>query len=270
VTAPAVAVPTRSLRRTATHTLALSVRSIREIARQPALVAPSMIFPLFFAALGASSFSRATSLPNFPKVDSFLQFSLAGTIVQGVLFGSITGAAALATDIQTGFFDRLLLAPTSRAGILLGRLAGSAVFGAVQAAVFIAVLWPFGANVTAGFAGAAAMVVSGGVVALAIGALMSTVAIRTGSAEAVQGSFPLMFVLLFFSSAFFPRETMSGVYRRIADVNPVSYLAEGLRSLVLEGFSVSAVAKAILIPAAACLGATLLALRTLRRRLASR
>ena len=98
-----------------------------------------MIFPIFFAALGASSFEKTTNLPGFPKVDSFLQFSIAATVVQGVLFGSVTGAAALATDIQNGFFDRLLLSPTTRTGILIGRLAGSAIFGALQAAFFIAV-----------------------------------------------------------------------------------------------------------------------------------
>lgn len=252
------------------QTRAMAWRSTKETFKQPALVAPSMIFPLFFAALGASSYSRATSLPNFPKVDSFLQFSISATIVQGVLFGSITGAAALATDIQNGFFDRLLLAPTTRTGIVIGRLAGSAIFGALQAAVFIAVLWPFGASIRSGIPGALVMVASGGIVALAIGALMSTVAIKTASAEAVQGTFPLLFILLFFSSAFFPRETMSGVYRRIADVNPISYLVEGMRELVLVGFNGKAMAQAILIPSVLCVFATLLALRQLRVRLAAR
>lgn len=245
-------------------------RSTKETFRQPALVAPSMIFPIFFAALGASSFSRATKLPGFPEVQSFLQFSLAATVVQGVLFGSVTGAAALATDIQNGFFDRLLLAPTTRTGILIGRLAGSAIFGAVQAAAFIGVLWPFGADVESGLLGALVMVASGGIVALAIGSLMSAVAIKTASAEAVQGTFPLLFILLFFSSAFFPRETMSGLYRRIADVNPISYLVEGMRELVLVGFNATAMAQAIVIPAVICVFSTMLALRQLRVRLAAR
>jgi len=251
------------------QTRAMAWRSTKETFRQPALVGPSMIFPIFFAALGASSFSKATSLPGFPKVESFLQFSLAATVVQGVLFGSVTGAAALATDIQNGFFDRLLLAPTSRTGILIGRLAGSAVFGAVQAAAFIAVLWPFGATIKSSFGGALVMVLSGGIVALAIGSLMSAVAIKTASAEAVQGTFPLLFILLFFSSAFFPRETMSGLYRNIADINPISYLVEGMRELVLVGFSTSAMARAIFIPAAICVVAILIALRQLRVRLAA-
>lgn len=259
----------RSLGLSIRQTLQMTKRSTLEIVRQPALSAPSMVFPLFFAALGASSFGKTTNLPGFPKVDSFLQFSLAATVIQGVLFGSISGAAALATDIENKFFDRLLLAPSTRSGIVLARLAGSALFGAFQAAFFLLVLWPFGGTIRGGIPAFLVMVTSGGLVSLAIGALMSSVAIKTGSAEAVQGAFPLIFILLFFSSAFFPRETMSGAYRRIADVNPISHLVEGLREMVLHEVTMGSIAKAILIPIGVCIAATFLALGALRRRLAA-
>jgi ABC-2 type transport system permease protein len=83
----------------------------------------------------------------------------------------------------------------------------------------------------------------------------------------VQGAFPLLFVLLFFSSVFFPRQTMHGIYKTIANVNPISYLVEGLRSLVLDGFSVSAIARSIVIPIGICVLGTVLALGELRRRI---
>lgn len=252
------------------QTIALTKRSTLAILRQPALMAPSFVFPLFFAALSASSFGKTTRLPGFPKVDSFLQFSLAATVIQGVLFGSITGAAALATDIEVGFFDRLLAAPTSRTGILIGNLMGSALFGAAQSAVFIAALLPFGVQVEAGIPGIVVMIISGGLIALGISSVMSAVAIRTGSAEAVQGAFPLLFVLLFFSSVFFPRQTMHGMYKTIANVNPISYLVEGIRSLVLDGFSVTAIVQAIVIPIGICVFGIVLALNELRRRLRAR
>jgi ABC-2 type transport system permease protein len=161
------------------------------------------------------------------------------------------------------------IAAASAAGARLF-VAGSAIFGALQAAFFIAVLWPFGGTIESGLVGVVIMVLSGGIVALAIGALMSSVAIRTGSAEAVQGAFPLLFVLLFFSSAFFPRETMTGAYRKIADFNPISHLVEGMRELVLTGFTSSALMKAILIPTAVCIAAILFAQTELRRRLAAK
>jgi ABC-2 type transport system permease protein len=252
------------------QTAVMSKRAVLALVRQPALVIPSMIFPLFFAALGTSSFSRATSLPGFPQVDSFLDFALAGAVVQGVLFGSVTSAAALATDIENGFFDRLLASPTSRVSILVGRLAGAMAYGAFQTLFFVLVLLPFGLRVESGAVGVLVMIIGGTLTALAVGGLMSAMAIRTGSAEAVQGSVPLLFILLFFSSAFFPRETMDGVYATLAEVNPVSYLIEGFRDLVIDGLTWSAVGRTVLIPAAMSLVTMALALRTLRSRVAAR
>ncbi len=272
MTASVLATPEAAERRQSfvAQTAAMSQRAVLALWRQPAIVIPSLVFPLFFAALGASAFARAIELPGFPPVRSFLDFALAGTIVQGILFGSLTGATALATDIENGFFDRLLASPTSRLSILLGRLAGGMVYGAFQTAFFIAVLVPFGLVVEAGIVGIAVMLIGGVLTALAVGALMSAMAIRTGSSEAVQGSFPLLFILLFFSSAFFPRETMTGVYARFADLNPMSYLIEGFRDLTVDGLTASAVARTLLISAGLAVVTMAIALRSLRRKLRAR
>jgi ABC-2 type transport system permease protein len=265
-----LASPAASWRLWWSQTAAMSKRSIIAIVRQPTLVVPSLVFPLFFAALGSSAFGRAVRLPNFPKVDRFLDFAVAGTVVQAVLFGSVTGGAALATDIEQGFFDRLLATPTSRVSILVGRLAGAAAFGAFQALFFILVLLPFGVTVKGGVAGVVVIVLCGGITGLAIGGFTAAMALKTGSAEAVQGSFPLLFIALFFSSAFFPRQTMQGSYRRIADINPVSHLVEGIRGLVIEGFTAADAAAALLVPAAIGVVSIALAMRTLSSRLAAR
>jgi ABC-2 type transport system permease protein len=252
------------------QTWAMSKRSILAMWRQPALVVPSLVFPLFFLALGTSSFSRAINVPGFPKVDSYLDFALAGAIAQGVLFGSVTGATALATDIENGFFDRLLATPSTRTGIIVGRLAGGMAYGASQTTFFMLVLLPFGLTINGGVLGALTLIASGTLLALAVGGLMASMAIKTGSSEAVQGSFPLLFILLFFSSAFFPRQTMSGIYADLAGYNPISYMIEGTRAIVIDGFTASAVARAILIPGAIAAATIALALRTLGNRLRAR
>jgi ABC-2 type transport system permease protein len=255
---------------TIAQTWALSKRSMLALWRQPSLVVPSVVFPLFFAALGTSSFSRATAIPGFPKVDSYLDFALAGSIVQGVLFGSTVGATALATDIENGFFDRLLSSPSTRSGIIVGRMAGGMAYGGLQTLFFILVLLPFGLSVKGGVGGVLTMAIGGTVLALAVGALMSAMAIKTGSSEAVQGAFPLLFIAMFFSSAFFPRETMSGVYARLADINPISHLVEGMRDLTIDGFSASAAIRAVAIPAGLAVVSVTLALRALNARLGAR
>ncbi|MFN3255537.1 MAG: ABC transporter permease [Ilumatobacter sp.] len=252
---------------TIAQTWAMSKRAIIALARQPALVVPSIIFPLFFAALGTASFGRAIDVPGFPEVDSYLDFALAGAIAQGVLFGSTVGATALATDIENGFFDRLLSSPTSRTSIIVGRMAGGMVYGAVQSAFFVAVLLPFGLSIKGGVVAVIGLVIAGTFLALAVGALMATMAIATGSSEATQGAFPLLFIALFFSSSFFPRETMSGIYATLADWNPISHLVEGMRDLVIEGASTSALVRAIAIPAVLSVLTVALAVRSLHRRL---
>ncbi len=261
--------PSRSAR-TLAQTAMLSRRAILAVVRQPGIVVPSLLFPLFFVALGTSSFSRAIRIPGFPEVDSFLDFALAGAIVQGILFGSTVSATALATDIENGFFDRLLATPTSRISILVGRLAGAMAYGGFQTVLFVLILLPFGLDIESGPIGLVVMVLGGILVALAIGGLMAAMAIKTGSSEAVQGAFPLLFVLLFFSSTFFPRETMRGAHRTIADVNPISFLAEGFRSLTIAPLDATAVAEALLVPLGLAVLTLLLALRALRSRLAAR
>ena len=251
------------------QTVAMSRRAIMAVVRQPSIVIPSLLFPLFFVALGTASFSRAIAIPGFPEVDSLLDFALAGAIVQGILFGSTVSATALATDIENGFFDRLLATPSSRTSILVGRLAGGMAYGGFQTIVFIVILLPFGLSVKSGPIGVAAMVVGGVLVALAIGALMAALALKTGSSEAVQGAFPLLFILLFFSSTFFPRQTMQGFHQTIANVNPISFLAEGFRSLTIESLSATALAEVLVIPAAMAVVTLALSLWMLRNRLAA-
>src|SRR5213078_1898659 len=82
-------------------------------------------------------------------------------------------------------------------------------------------------------------------IAAAFGAVGLFAGLRTGSAEAVQGLFPLMFILLFLSSASLPRDLIaSDWYRTVATINPVSYLIEGLRSLIITGWDPGALALA--------------------------
>lgn len=253
--------------------LALAERAINGSIRQLPLMVPSIIFPLFFVAINTASFEKSLPLlkaNGYPKLTSFLTFTLAATVVQGVLFGCVAGATDMATDIEQGFFERLIASPSSRIAIIVARLAGSVVIGAVQGVLFTLILMGFGARLAGGVGAFVVLLVSSGLLALAFGGLMSAVAIKTGSAEVVQSSFPLVFILLFASSAFFPRETMRGLFRTLAGWNPVSPVVEGLRELIINGWSTSAALKAILIPLAFGVFAFALAARALQTRLEAR
>jgi ABC-2 type transport system permease protein len=216
--------------------LALSRRAIANTFRQPAAIVPTLAFPLIFMALSSAAFDRTTSLPEFPPVESFLQFLIATTIVQGALFGATPAGADMAKDIENGFFERLVASPVARTSILVGRMAGVAVLSFVQAWLYFGVASLFGLEVAGGLLGMLLVAVVAAVIGAGIGSLMMAFAIRSGSAEAVQGSFPLMFVLFFFSNAFFPLELMEdGWFEAVASANPLSSLIDGLRHQVIFG-----------------------------------
>jgi ABC-2 type transport system permease protein len=223
----------------------LSRRSIVGLFRQPSVWVPGIFFPMFLAAVNTSAMGRAIHIPGFPKVDSMLDFYLAASVTQAVLFGGINAGADTAIDISTGFFDRLLASPVSRTAILVGRLAGSAVFGLVQAAFFIVVYGIFGVTIEGGIPGLLVVLVYAVLLSLVIGGFGAMLALRTGQAEAVQNVFPLLFILMFVSSAFFPTELMRGIYQTIAERNPVTWMIDGVRHQIIVGFDATEAAKAL-------------------------
>lgn len=247
---------------------ALSRRSILGTARQPAMVFPAMFFPMLIAAVNSAALGKAIHIPGFPPVDSYLDFILPATIVQGVMFGAVFGGSDLALDIENGFFDRLIASPVWRASILIGRLAGGAVLGAVQAIVFSALFLAFGVTIQAGVVGWLVLMAMGVLLAVGIGGFGAAMALRTGNTEAVQSSFPLVFIMLFISSAFFPTTLMHGWYQELAQHNPITWMIDGARTLVISGFSGRAVVKALAVPAVMGVVSITLAVHQLRRRLA--
>jgi ABC-2 type transport system permease protein len=249
------------------QTLALARRSAVGTLRQPSMWFPALIFPLLIAAINSAAMGRSTSLPGFPPVDSFLQFLLPATLIQGVMFGGVMGGADVALDIENGFFERLVASPVSRPAILVGRLAGSALLGGLQAIVFIVVFTIFGAHIDGGIVAVGVLVFMGMVLALAIGGWAAAMALRTGSQEAVQNSFPLIFILLFISSAFFPTDLMTGWFKAVATYNPLTYLIGGARELVIEDFSLAAAAQAIGVAAGLAVLSVAFATAQFRRRL---
>jgi ABC-2 type transport system permease protein len=250
--------------------LALSKRAINGSVRQLPLLMPSIIFPMFFVAINTASFDKLLPLlqrNGYPKLTSFLTFTLAATVVQGVLFGCVSGATDLATDIEQGFFERMIASPMSRTAILVSRLAGSTLLGIVQGAAFTLILMAFGARLAGGIGAFIVLLLSSGLLALAFGGLLSAIAIKSGSAEAVQSSFPIVFLLLFASSAFFPVQLIRGKFKLVATWNPISKIVEALRELIINGWSTSAALRALAIPLIMAGITFALALLALKKRL---
>lgn len=243
---------------------ALGRRSVRQTFRRPQLMAPIIIFPSLLLAVQTGGAGRAVDLPAFPEVNGFLDFMLAGAMIQSCLLAGNSGGIALAVDIEMGFTDRLLAAPISRFSMVLGRLAGTAALGAASAVYYIVLGLIFGAQIEEGVLGVVLMIFFVTLASVAFGGIGAAIALRAGTASVVQGLFPLVFVILFLSSAFFPAELMLEPAGTVAEYNPVSFIVEGVRDPVISTLTGEDAWKAfasIVGIGAASLGLSALALR---------
>jgi ABC-2 type transport system permease protein len=223
--------------RTVSQVWEIAWRSIVRTLRQPAQIIPNVTFPLLLLLINSNGLRAATHLPGFPT-NSFLDFFIPIAFLQGALFASGTAGVDLARDIDNGFLNRLALTPMRGVALLLGQLGGAVALGTIQAAVYLGVGIAAGVRFETGAAGAALLFVLAVLIALGFGTLGVLLALRTGSGEAVQSAFPLLFFLLFLSSMNLPRNLISiDWFRDIATVNPVSYMIEAMRSLVIEGWN---------------------------------
>jgi ABC-2 type transport system permease protein len=218
--------------------------------------------------VNASGLASATKIPGFPA-SSYLQFAITVTFMQGALFSAVTAGTELATDIESGFLNRLQLTPLRRAAILVGQTAGATALATFGSVVYLVVGLLAGVEIRSGAPGAIALLGYAVFVAVAFAAIGAALGARTGSAQAVQGAFPLIFSAFFLSSMNIPRNLI-GVdwFRTVATWNPVSYLVEGMRSLVITGWDLTALARGLAIGAAILVLAFGFASRSLATRMA--
>jgi ABC-2 type transport system permease protein len=248
--------------------LLLARRSVLRTARQPANVVFPLVFPLLLLAVNAGGLDAATRLPGFPT-DSFVAFALAIPFIQGALFATMNAGTDLARDIQTGFLNRLALTPMRGVALLAGQLGGVLTMGVIQAIVYLGVGLAVGVRLESGPLGILVLLAFAILVSVGFGALGAFAALRTGSGEAVQGLFPLFFVFLFLSSMNMPRNLIEiDWFRFVATANPVSYLIECVRSLIIVGWDGEALALGFGIAAAITVVALTLASISLSSRLA--
>jgi ABC-2 type transport system permease protein len=222
--------------------LTLAQRSVVRTVRQPANIVFPLVFPLLLLAVNAGGLDAATRLPGFPT-NSFVAFALAIPFIQGALFATMNAGTDLARDIQTGFLNRLALTPMRGIALLTGQLGGIVAMGVIQSLVYLAVGLAVGVRLESGAAGGLVLIALAVLISIGFGALGAFAALRTGSGEAVQSLFPVFFVFLFLSSMAMPRNLIEiDWFRAVATANPVSYLIEAIRSLIIVGWDGEALA----------------------------
>jgi len=221
---------------------ALGRRAFFRVLRQPAQIIFPFVFPMLLFAVNAAGLDVATQLPGFPA-DDYRDFALAVPFMQGALFIAINAGTDLARDIETGFLNRLRLTPMKGPALLAGQVGGVIVVGVFQAVSYILVGLAIGVDFKSGPAGLVVLLALSILISFAFAGIGSFLALKFGSGEAVQGFFPLLFVAVFLSSSSLPRNLIeTGWFQTVATYNPVSYLIEGVRSLIITGWDAEALA----------------------------
>jgi ABC-2 type transport system permease protein len=206
-------------------------RSLRAMLREPEYLIPSIIIPVFFFVVNVGSLGDITSIIGAGDVKAF---QLPVAIVFAVT--GISRANALVTDIQSGYFDRLLISPVNRWSLLLGLMSADLFLVAALSSLVVLLGLLLGVSFTTGLLGVLMFVLASGLWGLAFTGFPYAIALKTGSPAAVSASFLLFFPFTFLTTANVPREYLSGWLKTVADYNPVTYLLDGLRSLINVGW----------------------------------
>ena len=244
--------------------ISISIRALRSIPRDPEAVYPALVIPVFFYAINIGALQDMAE--NIPGLD-YKAFQLPVAIIFAVT--GISRAVTLVTDIQTGFFDRLALTPVNRLALLLGLTVADFVLVVTLTIPVIVIGFIVGVRFESGALGVVLFALISGLWGLAFTGFPYAIALKTGNPAAVNSSFLLFFPFVFLTTVFVPREAMTGWLSTVATFNPVTYLLDALRSLIVTGWDVEALAGGLAcIAAVGALSGTLalLALRGRTRR----
>ena len=220
-----------------TEVLLLGRRAVREVIRYPEATIPTLFIPLFFLAVNIGQVSK-----TFPSTTPFLhgQGYVAFQMPVSLMFAVATATTGLAlvTEIDSGYFDKLLVAPIRRTSLIVGRLGADLVRGLAASTVVLFAGIAFGAHIESGPLGAVVVIVLASLFGVAYAGFGILVALTTRNVQATNTSFLLFFPLLFLTPNFVPFYRLSPAMETLARINPVSYVIVGLRSLIIDGWVV--------------------------------
>ena len=239
-------------------------RSLRSLGREPEAMAPALIIPVFFFVVNIGALE--SFVERTPGID-YRAFQIPVAIIFAVT--GISRASVLVTDTQTGYLDRMLVTPVRRSTLLLGMMVADVALAVALSLFVMAIGLVAGVRFGTGLAGVLVLLVFAVAWSLAFTGFPYTVALRTGNPAAVNSAFLIFFPFAFLTPAYLPRELMTGWMRTVSAWNPVTYLLEGMRSLLSSGWDLAAIGKG-----AASIGGLgvvtfVMAFRSLARRVAT-
>ena len=215
-------------------TIELGRRSLREAIRQPDALFMTMFIPIFFLVVNTGQAAEIfpSDSTGFLEGQGYGAFQLPITLLLAASFGM--AALFLVEEIEGGYFDKLRAIPIPRYSIVLGRLVAEGVKGIVLSSVIVLIALPFGISIASGPLGFVLLIALSALWGVVYAGFMQLIALKTRSAAATNSGGLIFFPLLFLTPNFVPRDLLTEPMEVAATLNPVTYLMEGLRSLILD------------------------------------
>ena len=211
------------------------VRNLKAWLAQPAAVISTMTMSAFMFLFFGAPLSGMTDIPGFPAED-YEAYLTGMIIIMAVVFNGSDVAFALLTDMLSGYFDKLLLAPVNRFSILMGALLVSGTRALVQVLVILSLALALGVSFKGGILGLLVIIVAATIFGVAMACLGLIIALKTKSVQVTQNSWLLFMPLAFLTTAFMPKELLSGWFKVAVALNPVDYIMVGVRTIIVEGW----------------------------------
>jgi ABC-2 type transport system permease protein len=227
----------------------LGRRSLREAWRTPEALLPTLFIPLFFLVVNVGQAAKIFpgSSTAFLHGQGYGAFQLPSSLLLAASFG--TAALFLVEDIEGGYFDKLRAAPIPRSAIVLGRLVAELAKGLLISTALVVLGLIFGISIASGPLGFVLLILLTALWSVVFVGFMQLIALKTRSAAATNSAGLVFFPLLFLTPNFVPRDLLTRPMEIAASINPVTYVMEGLRSLILEDLVWSKIAYGFLVVA---------------------
>ena len=212
----------------------LGQRALREAWRTPDALVPTLFIPLFFLVVNVGQAGKIfpAASTEFLKGQGYGAFQLPSSLLLAASFG--TAALFLVEEIEGGYFDKLRATPIPRTAIVLGRLVAEFTKGLLIATAIILLGLVFGISIASGIVGFFLMIALTALWAVVFVGFMQLIALKTRSAAATNSGSLIFFPLLFLTPNFVPRDMLTRPMEIAATLNPVTYVMESLRSLILD------------------------------------
>jgi ABC-2 type transport system permease protein len=216
-----------------TYALVLGRRALREGIRTPEAIVPTLFIPLFFLIVNVGQAARIFpgSTTDFLHGQGYGAFQLPSSMLLAASFG--TGALFLVEEIEGGYFDKLRATPVPRSAIVVGRLIAEGIKALLIASLIVLLGLIFGIRIASGVPGFILLVLLTALWAVVYAGYMQVIALKTRSAAATNSAGLIFFPLLFLTPNFVPRNLLTRPMEIAATINPVTYIMEALRSLIL-------------------------------------